>query len=557
MKKLFRNKVFLGVCAAIATILIGYIINQLPELKDLLQVKNPQELTAILAKDGHGIAIAGLLIFGFLAVWSTYKQLLQEPEDAPANIDPTIRPRLLDAEETKVKQRLRDSLHNFLMLDLQREEQPQQVGRNPLQTLSLQTTYTITANNITSQPQVCDRVVDVLRRSDISGRLLILGKPGGGKTTTLLDLAAELLERAKQNPSEPMPMIFELSAWKDDSVSIADWMVGQLKQEYNLAAGISRVWLERGEILPLLDGLDELGLEKQRKCIQAINQYLTQDATRDLVVCCREEEYHQGEEQLSQLHGAICLQELSNGQIRNYLNQLHRGDLWQSIQGNGEFLELARTPLLLSMMLVAYQGRAIQTKEELFDAYIERRFELLPVGKGEFSRQKIIRFLKFLAQRLRGTQTEFLIENIQPSWLQNQNKTLAYTIIYVLLSTLAGLIIGFPIGCFYGLMIFLDCCMSTINGMSVSNITGIEPIHLSFKRLGFNKIIANIIFRGLIFGTYISIIFFMFSENLLISWFLGILTVLPITLLNYEEESLIKRINKPNQGIWACFNNGC
>jgi GTPase SAR1 family protein len=384
MRKLLKNKVFLGICAAIATIIIGYIINQLPALKDILQAKNTQELAVILSKDGNGIAIAGLLICALLIIWVTWQQLLQEPEDVIANIDPTIRPRLLDAEETKVKKRLRDSLHNLLMLDLLHAEQPQEVGRNPLQTLSLQTTYTITANNTTSQPQASDRVVDVLRRSDISGRLLILGQPGGGKTTTLLNLAEELLDKAKQNPSEPMPMIFELSAWRDDSVNILDWMITQLKQEYNLAPGISRIWLEQGEILPLLDGLDELGLVKQRKCIQAINEYLAKDATRDLVVCCREEEYHQGEEQLSQLHGAICLQELSDEQIRDYLNQLNRGDLWQSIQSNHEFLELARTPLLLSMMLVAYKGRAIQTKEELFDAYIERRFDLLPVEKGEF-----------------------------------------------------------------------------------------------------------------------------------------------------------------------------
>ncbi|AKG20747.1 NACHT domain-containing protein [Calothrix sp. 336/3] len=483
MKKLLKNKVFLGICAAIATIVIGYIINQLPALKDILQAKNTQELAAILSKDGNGIAIAGLLIFALLTIWVTWQQLIQEPEDAPANIDPTIRPRLLDAEETKVKQRLRDSLHNLLMLDLLHEEQPQQVGRNPLQTL-----YTITANNTTSQPQALARVVDVLRRSDISGRLLILGKPGGGKTTTLLNLAEELLDKAKQNPSEPMPIIFELSAWRDDSVNILDWMIGQLKQEYNLAPGISRIWLEQGEILPLLDGLDELGSVKQRKCIQAINQYLAQDATRDLVVCCREEEYHQGEEQLSQLHGAICLQELSDGQIRDYLNQLNRGDLWQSIQSNHEFLELARTPLLLSIMLVAYQGRAIQTKEELFDAYIERRFELLPVGKGEFSRPQIMQFLKFLAQRLRGTKTEFLIENMQPIWLKNYRQRLIY-----------GLIIGLIIGLIFKLIGAL--IIGLIVGLVFGLITGqgrIEPIEeIQFSLTPKSR---KILIYGLIYG---------------------------------------------------------
>ena len=78
-----------------------------------------------------------------------------------------------------------------------------------------------------------------------------------------------------------------------------------------------------------------------------------EDAKRDLVVCCREEEYYTGEEQLTQLHGAVCFQQLSDKRIQDYLNRLNRLDLWQEIQINAEFLELARTPLLLSMMVVA------------------------------------------------------------------------------------------------------------------------------------------------------------------------------------------------------------
>jgi DNA polymerase III delta prime subunit len=548
VKKLLKNPAFLAVSIAIATLLIGYISNQLPALKDLLQVKNLQDLEKVFAE--NKIALALFVILGLVFIWFTYQQVRQQPEEAPAEIDPTIRPRLLEAEATKVKKRLHDSLHNLLRLDLMREEQPKQVGRNPLQTL-----YTVSVNNTTSQPQVLDKMVDVLRRGDISGRLLILGQPGGGKTTTLLDLAEELLDTAKQNDREPIPIIFELSALFDDSVSILDWLVLQLKQEYNLAPGLSRVWLEQGEILPLLDGLDELGLEKQRKCIRAINQYLLEDAKRDLVVCCREEEYLAGEEQLLELHGAVCLQELSDGQIQDYLQRLQRGDLWQSIQNNAEFLELARTPLLLSMMVVAYQGRAIQTKEELFDAYIERRFELLPVGKGEPSRSKIIRFLVFLAKRLQGTQTEFLIENMQPSWLQNRRQRFICQLICGLISMLAGLIIGFPIGCFYGVMFILDA----FKNEDGSYIILIEPIHLSLKRLRTKSIILNTVYNGLFLGSIFSVLILPFSgtlpsvASLLVSLLVGLLSFSPISLIHTHKN--IKNRHTPNQGIWESFQN--
>ncbi|NJL61453.1 MAG: NACHT domain-containing protein [Methylacidiphilales bacterium] len=513
----------------------------MPALKELLEAKNWQEMEKIFAE--NRIAIAAFFAIGLLIIWFTYQQVKQQPEDAPENIDPTIRPRLLEAEATKVKQRLRDSLHNLLMLDLLREEQPQEVGRKPLQTLSLQTLYTVSVNNATSQPQVLDEMVDVLRRSDISGRLLILGQPGGGKTTTLLDLAEELLDKAKQDDKEPMPMIFELSAWRDDSVSILDWLILQLKQEYNLAPGISRVWLERGEILPLLDGLDELGLEKQRKCIQTINQYLAEDKKRDLVVCCREEEYHEGEELLSELHGAVCLQELSDGQIRDYLHQLNRGDLWQSIQSNGEFLELARIPLLLSMMLVAYQGRAIQTKEELFDAYIERRFELLPVGKGEFSRQKIMQFLKFLANRLKGTQTEFLIENMQPNWLQKPRQVLIYKLI---VNLIVGLILGLIVGLIVGLILWLilGLIVELIYGLITkeSNIEVIEEIQLSLTPKALKTLIKNLL-GWLIYGLILGLIY-----GLILGLITGLIAGLIFGLIDGLKGEIVNK-SIPNQGI--------
>ncbi|WP_445628110.1 NACHT domain-containing protein [Nostoc sp. DSM 114167] len=380
MNKLFKNPLFLFIFGATATSLIGYLINQLPAIPDF-----PHK---------NSLIIGAVIIVTLLIAWGTYQQAQQQSEDPPEQIDPILRPRLLEAEETKVKKRSQDSLLLSLMIELDKQEQPEKVGRNPLQPL-----YRISTNQRTSPPQQINRMVDVLQRKDISGRLLILGQPGGGKTTTLLNLAEELLETAKLNDKAPMPFIFELSAWRDDSVNILDWLIIQLKEEYNLRPGISRFWLERGDILPLLDGLDELGLERQKKCIKAINQYLGEDAKRDLVVCCREEEYHTGEEQLTQLHGAVCLQHLSERQIQDYLNQLNRPDVWQEIQRNAEFLELARTPLLLSMMMVAYQGRAIQTKQDLFDAYIERRFDLLRVEKGEPQQKKIVHFLAFLGKR--------------------------------------------------------------------------------------------------------------------------------------------------------------
>ncbi|MBD2347028.1 NACHT domain-containing protein [Anabaena subtropica] len=531
MNKLLKNQLLLFIFGATATSLIGYLINQLPSIPDF--------------RHKNLLIIGAVILVTLLIAWGTYQQSQQQPGDAPAQIDPTLRPRLLEAEATKVKKRLNDSLLFSLMIELDQQEQPEKVGRNPLQPL-----YTIATNQHTSPPQQINRLVEVLQRPDISSRLLILGQPGGGKTTTLLNLAEELLETAKQNDQAPMPLIFELSAWRDDSVNILDWLIIQLKEEYNLAPGISRFWLERGDILPLLDGLDELGLERQKKCIKAINQYLSEDAKRDLVVCCREEEYIAGEEQLTQLHGAICLQPLSDRQIQDYVNDLRRLHVWQEIQRNPEFLELARTPLLLSMMVVAYQGRAIQTKQDLFDAYIERRFNLLPVGKGEPPRKKILHFLVFLAKRLRGTQTEFLIENMQPSWLQNRLKIGLYPIFFILISGLMGLLFGLFMGLLFGVT------MSIFMFLDEDEIELVEPVHLSVKRLGIKTTFNNIIYSGMFFGMFLGLFGLLVNGliGLLIGWVIGALIFAPFSLI-YRLESQLKTKPRPNQGIWASLKN--
>jgi predicted NACHT family NTPase len=45
---------------------------------------------------------------------------------------------------------------------------------------------------------------------DMGGELLILGAPGSGKTTTLLELAGELLARAEAEDGQPIPVVFNL-----------------------------------------------------------------------------------------------------------------------------------------------------------------------------------------------------------------------------------------------------------------------------------------------------------------------------------------------------------
>ncbi len=304
------------------------------------------------------------------------------------------RAKLLKAGKIKIEKRLTDVLSTDQLIALSWADQPQEVGRYqreiPIPEASSQPESTFVTRLQSLNPMrllqrpnkapvalaPSDRMVDVFKRGDVAGRLLILGKPGAGKTTTLLELARELITNAEEHGEAPVPIIFELSNWTNDQQPIDQWLVAQLKAEYSVPLKIGQHWLTTHQILPLLDGLDELGLARQQKCAVKINEFLPEaEPDRQAVVCCRTKEFRLGAVKLTGLNGAVELQPMSDGQIQDYLTAMGQPSLWvQAIQPSAELAELAQTPLMLTVMVVALANRPAQTQTEVFEAYIEERF---------------------------------------------------------------------------------------------------------------------------------------------------------------------------------------
>jgi eukaryotic-like serine/threonine-protein kinase len=185
--------------------------------------------------------------------------------------------------------------------------------------------------------------------------LLILGEPGSGKTTTLLDPARIHLERTREDIKERVPVIINLSSWKKEP--IAEWISHELSEKYRVPRKIARFWLQRGYLLPLLDGLDEIEITKQPDCVNAINAFVEEFHPSGLVVCCRLNEYRWLPKRLK-LNGAICIEPLSSEEVSKYLDAggSKLPGLREAIDTDPVLHELAQTPLMLSIMSLAYQG---------------------------------------------------------------------------------------------------------------------------------------------------------------------------------------------------------
>lgn len=187
------------------------------------------------------------------------------------NRESAARPRneqlLLNQVRDEVKARLESSLHHAVFLNLEKESQPEQVRRPWDQEIKIGTKPATPLASDTSILQVFDS-------PEVAGKLLILGQPGAGKTTTLLDLTQALVERATAESHDPMPVLFNLSTWKDDRQSMSAWLVDALLSKYGVSRKLGQQWLKDRNILPLLDGLDEVAAERQAGCVARINEYL-------------------------------------------------------------------------------------------------------------------------------------------------------------------------------------------------------------------------------------------------------------------------------------------
>ncbi len=126
--------------------------------------------------------------------------------------------KLLKVVEKEVNDRIAQSLHlavGKMLINLGKEMQPERV-RSPWD-------REISIGQRSPQPLAADTtILQVFERDDVQRKLLILGEPGSGKTTTMLELARDLLSRAKQDVHQPTPVLLNLSSWQDPKQPILD-----------------------------------------------------------------------------------------------------------------------------------------------------------------------------------------------------------------------------------------------------------------------------------------------------------------------------------------------
>ena len=417
------------------------------------------------------------------------------------------------------------------------------------------------------------KVIDIFDQIGTGRTLLILGEPGSGKTTTLLELARDLIGRAEQDTNQLIPVVFNLSSWAKKRQTIAHWLVEELNTLYQVPNKIAQALVTQQQLLPLLDGLDEVKADYRDDCILALNKFNKDYYNGDLVVCSRIKDYQTLSNRLNFQKG-VCIRLLTLEKIYHYLDSV--GDnltvLRTLIAEDTVLQQLAQSPLMLHIMTLAYQGVAVEDlpktevieerRKQLFNAYIEKMFKRRKTNQ-QYKKAQVKHWLIWMAQRMvEESQTVFLIEKMQPYWLKNRKQKQTYILMLGLMLGLMGVLIGGLIGVLIrgldeGLMFALMLgLMGVLMGLMGGLMRGLRVIldqevteeikTVEILQINWKKILIYLLIFGLIGGL---------MEGLIFGLIGGLIFGLMEGLREGLEISEIETKTTPNQGIRKSARN--
>ena len=298
---------------------------------------------------------------------------------------PRNRPNALARIDRYLSQRHAGSLASRTRIALALDERPEAVMRP----------YDLLVQPLDSTPRQVPDETDIAAVFDeLQDSMLILGAPGAGKTTLLLELARNLSEQAHADESKPIPVLVDLAGWtaqpsrKDDDdpadspilAGFVGWLLFELSTRYGIPAAVGRIWLRRGRLALLLDGLDEIAKPNRSKLAPVLEELRRRYLIGKLAVTCRTQDYELLPDQLS-LYGAVHIRPLTRQQVLDYFAAVgpELDGARAAIEQDDALWDLVNSPLMLNVMVLAYRGRAPEEvvaggvadlRRELFDTYI-------------------------------------------------------------------------------------------------------------------------------------------------------------------------------------------
>jgi len=216
-------------------------------------------------------------------------------------------------------------------------------------------------------------------KQENSHRLFILGKPGAGKTTFLKYITLQ----AVKGELPQTPVFVGLREWSESNKTLMEFIVEQFAIcNFPKADSFIEYLLEKGKAILLLDGLDEVNSEHNKKVIKEVKLFCKKYDKTQCLITCRVAGVDYSFEDFKYMEVA----DFTDAQIETFVTKWFTKEPIKCEKFLTEFKqeqyrglrELASSPLLLGMLCLAFANsmefttRRVDIYEDAIDALLRK-----------------------------------------------------------------------------------------------------------------------------------------------------------------------------------------
>ena len=283
-------------------------------------------------------------------------------------------------------------------------------------------TAMIKKNRLSGKKQNVIKAEDAIKDYN---KIIVLGKPGAGKTTFLKYLTVINLNKAKPEFSF-LPIFISLKELSESKFTLIDYITDEFERYLDEAREFVFDILKEGRFLILLDGLDEVLKVQQYKIIKEIIDLSKHYTKNKFVVSCRVAAYNHW----FQTFKDIEIADFNEKQIKNFINNWFKNEeevankCWNEIVNDPQLGELSTVPLLLTLLCIAYDEsyNFPSNRSELFEraifAFLEkwdssRRIKRDSIYEGLTTKRKISLFSRLAIETFENNKLFFKLNTFE------------------------------------------------------------------------------------------------------------------------------------------------